>query len=252
MLFEDAGIQPRLDFRHVRVFAQEVGGKGRCRDDVVAGRVDVDVGKIRRARLNQCEAHRAGKLRQVFTQYKKVHHVVFPRRLFHEVAVTVGEGIGVHDDGGDAVARHVLPAQRLQVMRQAAHGVFEEIEGVVHMGDVAEAEVTKGVTGIGFGINVAGTVATRENVAHQAAHQFVEEAAALVGAINSDTFQDVAVAGARGNQGAVVAVYAIHGIKIGFAPDAFALQEFKPGDAVGGDTGGEKLLHQRQRRLRCG
>ena len=70
--------------------------------------------------------------------------------------------------------------------------------------------------------------------------------------INSDTFQDVAVAGARGNQGAVVAVNAIHGIKIGFAPDAFALQEIKPSDAVGSDTGGEKLLHQRQRRLRCG
>ena len=159
--------------------------------------------------------------------------------------MAVGERVGVHDDGGDAPARDVFAAQGFQVLRQAVQRVFEEVEFVVNVGNFAEAEPGEGVARAGFGVNVAGVVSGAMDVVHQRAHQGVEQAAALVFVVNGDTFQDVAVARAGGNERAVVGVDTIDGVQMAFTTDAFAREQCLPGGAVGGDARRKELLHQR-------
>ena len=245
VLFEDARIEPRLDGGDVVIFAQEVGGKGGGGDDVVAGWVDVHVFQRRNACFDQREAHRTGVVREVFAQDEQVDDVILARRFFDEVAVAVGKRVGIHDDGGDAASRHVFAAQRREVLRQAVQRVFKEIQLVFNVGDFAEPQPGKGIARACFGVHVAGGISGAVHVVHQRAHQGVEEAAALMFVVNGDTFQDVAVTRAGGNQRAVIVIDAIDRVQMRFATDAFAREQRLPGGAVGCNARRKKLLYQR-------
>ena len=184
-------------------------------------------------------------MREVFAQDEQMDDVILARRFFHEVAVAVGERVGVHDDGGDAASRHVFAAQRREVLRQAVQRVFKEIQLVFNVGDFAEPQPGKGIARACFGVHVAGGISGAVHVVHQRAHQGVEQAAALMFVVNGNTFQDIAVTRAGGDEPAVIVVDAIDRVQMRFATDALAREQRLPGGAVSGDARRKKLLYQR-------
>ena len=63
--------------------------------------------------------------------------------------------------------------------------------------------------------------------------------------VNGNTFQDIAVTRAGGDESAVIVVDAIDRVQMRFATDALAREQRLPGGAVSGDARRKKLLYQR-------
>ena len=121
---------------------QEIAGEGGVGDDIRATVVEHDVGQMGHSRLHQLftdgKRHKAG----ILADHEEVEGIAGSRSFFREVLVAEGEGVCIHDEG-----RTLPPGPSLfecaQIGPEAVPAVFHKDEGILHPGDLIEAEVAE-------------------------------------------------------------------------------------------------------------
>ena len=102
-----------------------------------------EVGDIGGAGQHQSAAVFIAEARGVFLHQKQVQPVAAFGRLTHQILMPAGEGIGIHHDAADDVARPALARQLGGVALQAARAIFHQHHDARHGGDRVETALAE-------------------------------------------------------------------------------------------------------------
>ena len=135
-------IQPGVAVDDSGFVLQEIAGEGGVGDDIRAAVVEHDVGQMGHPCLHQPFAHRKGHEAGILADHEEVEGIAGSRSFFHEVLVAEGEGVGIHDEGR-ALSPGLCLFECAQIGPEAVPAVLHKDEGVLHPGDLIEAEVAE-------------------------------------------------------------------------------------------------------------
>ena len=182
-----------------------------------------DIVKVGRAGFDELftdtEWHETG----ILAHDEEVHKVIFCCGLFNEVLVAKGKGIGIHDNGRDALPCYECRTFRSkagEVIRKAMAPVFHKAEFTGHACDFIKAEVTKEFGTLTFRIEEELQIAACMLQLDEMREDGIQQAFALMTAVYGETAQGILKAAARSDEVQVIVIDAAGVVKIFIPTDA--------------------------------
>ena len=189
-----------------------------------------NVAEMCRPRAHKSLTHSKGEEARVLADDKEVQEVTLCGGALHEIEMTEGERVCIHNDGcGCSRCARRLFLQLLQIVGEAPPPVFEKDNRVGHVRNLMKAEVAKEACRRSLRVEEDGGIAALLLDRHEVGEDFVQEPLALMFAINREAAQRVPAAAARGDDrtrvvedGAGVVEVCIHAQVFLFEQGAYA------------------------------
>ena len=159
-----------------------------------------EVGDIGGAGQHQSAAVFIAEARGVFLHQKQVQPVAAFGRLTHQILMPAGEGIGVHHDAADDVARPALARQLGGVALQAARAVFHQHHDARHGGDRVETALAEQRLVLHLGVDKQLSVVALVGQVHQLGRQRQRQPFSAHQRADGDAFDNIVGDAAAGNQ----------------------------------------------------
>ena len=203
---------------------QEVTGEGGIRDDVGAAVVEHDVGQMGHARLHQLPAHGERHEAGVLTDHEQVERVAGGSGFFHKILMTEGKRVRVHDEGRTFALGPGL-FQIAQIGPEAVAAVLHEDKGILHPGDLVEAEVAEKPGAFYLGVKKQVHIPPRALHLDEMGDDLVQQTLALMGAADGEAPQGVAEAAAGADDVVFLVEHGADVVQIAVAADALLTQQ---------------------------
>ena len=138
---------------------------------------------------------------EILLHYNDEKMVYLSRSLLHQIAMPLGEGVGIHNDEAHLTSRYLLTLSGEVVLVTVEFGerVLHK-EGVRRLGNQLVTQRSENVKILWLGIHLGGEIAVLHGHTHQMRHQHVEKPLFAHLLPDGDTFYNIMIEATRGEQ----------------------------------------------------
>ena len=183
-----------------------------------------DVGQMGHARLHQLPAHGERHEAGVLTDHEQVERVAGGSGFFHKILMTEGKWVRVHDEGRTFALGPSL-FQIAQISPEAVAAVLHEDKGILHPGDLVEAEGAEKLGAFYLGVEKQVHIPPRALHLDEMGDDLVQQTLALMGAADGEAPQGVAEAAAGADDVVFLVEHGADVVQIAVAADALLTQQ---------------------------
>ena len=154
-----------------------------------------------------------------------MQHIAADCRLFHQIAVAPGKGVGVQDNRAHTSPLCPSACQSAQILRKAIPSVLHKHQAARHLNDGVKAQVSQLPGCLRLGIDKHMVDAVVKQILHQPAHHPGHQALPLARLIHRQAAQGVGKGGACRHQQPCLVIQAQSAVQVLVQQQAFLLQQ---------------------------